>query len=134
MPIHLGDYRELDMNHALTLETVQRDFQQWRLNRKKRASIPDDLWQRVFSLLNRYPISKICSVLSLNTAQIRSKLKPDNSNSKETFVEVSLKSAPMNNVKGEISIRFLRKDGASLLITSFPSNAINSLIDHFLMG
>ena len=31
------------MNHALTLEAVQKDFQQWRLSRKKRASIPDDL-------------------------------------------------------------------------------------------
>lgn len=126
------------MNHALTLEAVQKDFQQWRLSRKKRASIPDDLWQRVFSLLNHYPISKICSALSLNTVQIRSKLKPistfKDSKSKETFVEVSLKSAPMNNVKDEISIKFLRKDGASLLITSFPGHAINSLIDHFLMG
>src|ERR1700679_1332887 len=108
------------------------------MSRKKRAAIPDDLWQRVFSLLNRYPISKICSALSLNTVQIRSKLKPvnalKNSKSKESFVEVSLKSAPMLNVKEEISIKFIRNDGASLSITSFPSDAINSLIDHFLIG
>ena len=126
------------MNHSLTLEAVQKDFQHWRMSRKKRAAIPDDLWQRVFSLLNRYPISKICSALSLNTAQIRSKLKPvnalKNSKSKESFVEVSLKSAPMLNVKEEISIKFIRNDGASLSITSFPSDAINSLIDHFLIG
>ena len=37
------------MNHSLTLEAVQKDFQHWRLSRKKRAAIPDDLWQRVLS-------------------------------------------------------------------------------------
>lgn len=65
------------MDHALTLEAVQHDFQQWRKLRKKRGSIPDNLWQRVLPLLNQYLISKICNALSLNTAQIRSKLSAD---------------------------------------------------------
>jgi hypothetical protein len=30
------------MNQTLTLEGVQKDFQQWRQNRKKRCSIPDE--------------------------------------------------------------------------------------------
>ena len=51
---------ELNMKPLSTLDAVQKDFQQWRKLRKKRGSIPDDLWQRVLPLLNQYPISKIC--------------------------------------------------------------------------
>ena len=51
--------------------------------------------------------------------------------SKDAFVEVSLKSAPMINDMAEIKL--IRKDGVSLSISSFPSHSINALIDHFLM-
>jgi hypothetical protein len=126
------------MNHSLTLEAVQKDFNHWRQNRKKRGSIPADLWQRVFPLLNRYPISKICSALSLNTAQIRSNMRSPNpfeeSKSQEPFVEVSLKSVGMIESIGNVTIEIMRKDGTSMSICSCPSHSLNALIDHFLMG
>jgi hypothetical protein len=126
------------MIHSLTLEDVQKDFQHWRQIRKKRASIPDDLWQRVFPLLNRYPISKICSALSLNTAQIRTKMgsnKPiTKSKPKQLFVELPLKSAHIIEDKTGIKIEIIRKDGASMSISAFPSNALKVLIEQFLMG
>ena len=128
------------MNHILTLEAVQYDFQQWRQRRSKRGSIPDDLWQRVFPLLTRYPISAICSALSLNTAQIRSKLSATSPQHEERlqlksdFVELSLKTKAVFTERAEISIVLTRKDGVSMTICSFPNVGIKGLIDHFLMG
>ena len=58
------------MNPGLTLEAVLNDFSQWRKTRKKRCAIPEELWQKTFSLLNRYPINKICNALGLNRSQI----------------------------------------------------------------
>src|SRR5262245_21444315 len=122
------------MNHETPLETVQKDFLHWRKICKKRTSIPDELWQQVFPLLNDYPISKICAALSLNTDQIRSRLRTPNNiektESNNNFAEVKLKPEYANDIKG-LSIEITRRDGATLLINTFPSSALNLLIDHF---
>jgi hypothetical protein len=126
------------MNQTLTLEVVQKDFQQWRQNRKKRCSIPDELWQKVFPLLNRYPISKICSALSLNSAQIRENMKGDKpfakNKTEQVFVELPLKAAQAINDSTEVAIEIMRKDGTSMSIGAFSSHSLKSLIEQFLMG
>lgn len=127
------------MNNIFTLEAVQKDFQQWRANRSKRVTIPNDLWQKVLPLLDTYPISKICSALSLNSAQIRSKLgnghATKKNKSKAALIELPLvnnSSHPKIDEMCGVSIEITRKDGASISIKSYLSPSLQELINQFL--
>ena len=59
-----------------TLSSVKEAFAHWRTTRLRQGKIPDYLWEQVRGLLNHYPIGKICSVLGINTVQIREKQRP----------------------------------------------------------
>lgn len=123
------------MNQGSTLETVLNDFTQWRKTRKKRCAIPEELWKKTFLLLNKYPISKICSALGLNPSQIKAKMATptkNNVDASKTFAEVVVypNCVEPNN---SVSVKIVRQDCATLCINALPYTTIKTLIDDFLV-
>jgi len=57
-----------------TLEEVQRQFINWRKNRKHRTHIPPRLWNAAVSLAGRYSTHKISTTLHLNYTQLRERI------------------------------------------------------------
>jgi hypothetical protein len=118
------------------LEAVLNDFTQWRKTRKKRCAIPDELWQKTFSLLNKYPISKICSALALNPSQIKVKMTAPTKNNVDTskpFAEVVVYPNYVEPNNG-VSVKIVRQDGATLCINALPYTTIKTLVDDFLVA
>lgn len=54
-----------------TVENVLEQFEAWRQNRVKRSAIPDALWQAAVNLCQEHTISKVCSTLRLNYADLK---------------------------------------------------------------
>jgi len=56
------------------------------------------------------------------------------SKSKQVFVELPLKLG--HNIEGKdgVTIEIMRKYGASMSISTFPSSSLKVLIEQFLMG
>jgi hypothetical protein len=51
-----------------TIETVERQFEQWRsIRAKKRKPIPQHLWQAAAQLCKTHPITHVCRRLQLST-------------------------------------------------------------------
>ena len=57
-----------------TLEEVQRQFINWRKNRKHRTLIPPRLWNAAISLAGRYSTHKISTTLRLNYTELRKRI------------------------------------------------------------
>lgn len=55
----------LDKTHP-TLEEVQKQFEQWRRDKKGREKIPEALWEAAVSLTGRCPVFKVAEALRLN--------------------------------------------------------------------
>jgi len=54
-----------------TLENILEQFEAWRQSRVKRSAIPDALWQAAVNLCQEHTISKVCSTLRLNYADLK---------------------------------------------------------------
>ena len=50
-------------------------FEQWRATRQGRSKIPDELWQAVMALQDRYSASQLCRELHLSAGALRSHLQ-----------------------------------------------------------
>jgi hypothetical protein len=50
-------------------------FEQWRATRPGRSKIPDELWQAVVALQDRYSASQLCRELHLSAGALRSHLQ-----------------------------------------------------------
>jgi hypothetical protein len=50
-------------------------FEQWRATRQGRSKIPDELWQAVAALQDRYSASQLCRELHLSAGALRSHLQ-----------------------------------------------------------
>ena len=51
-------------------------FDQWRATRSGlREKIPEELWQAVVALRNRYPVSQLCRELHLSAGALRTRLR-----------------------------------------------------------
>lgn len=74
--------------NSLTLEEVKSHFDHWRATRtKKRERIPEYLWGKVETLIERYSIADITKTLSINTGQMKDNLKSAFVSTKINFVE-----------------------------------------------
>ena len=66
MPTALSD----DLSRTRTL------FEQWRATRSGlRGKIPEELWQEVVALRNRYPVSQLCRELHVSAGALRARLR-----------------------------------------------------------
>ena len=50
-------------------------FEEWRATRQGRSKIPDELWQAVVALHDRYSASQLCRELRLSAGALRSHLQ-----------------------------------------------------------
>src|SRR3954462_6966305 len=50
-------------------------FEQWRPTRQGRSKIPDELWQAVVALHDRYSASQLCHELHLSAGSMRARLR-----------------------------------------------------------
>jgi hypothetical protein len=51
-------------------------FEQWRATRSGlREKIPEELWQAVIALRDRYPVSQLCRELHLSAGALRARLR-----------------------------------------------------------
>jgi hypothetical protein len=65
MPTALSD--DLSRTRAL--------FEHWRATRSGREKIPEELWQAVIALRDRYPASQLCRELHLSAGALRARLR-----------------------------------------------------------
>jgi hypothetical protein len=50
-------------------------FEHWRATRSGRGKIPEELWQAVIALRDRYPASPLCRELHLSAGALRARLR-----------------------------------------------------------
>jgi hypothetical protein len=101
-------------------------FEQWRATRPGRWKIPDELWQAVVALHDRYSASQLCRELHLSAGALRSRLqeaaaaKPSSSPAfvplrPEPFSRPAL-AVPMVSTE-EIRLVWERADGTRLTVS-----------------
>jgi len=62
--------------NAINLASVEKAFQQWRIERYSRAEpIPEELWSMALGLYPQYKRSTICHYLRLSGAQFKRRLE-----------------------------------------------------------
>ncbi len=59
------------------LELVQARLDHWRATRKKRTSIPKEIWSNILDLLNDHSMSKISKALKISYEQLNVRINAD---------------------------------------------------------
>lgn len=117
------------------LWSVKEAFTHWRTTRLKQGKIPDYLWEQVRGILTNYPISKICSTLSISTVQIREKLLRKEDVAIQ-FVEVkeplSLVTMPTREQGNVCTIELHRPCGSIFKVNTMPVSLVSQLISDFM--
>ena len=69
-------------------------FEHWRATRSGRGKIPEELWQAVIALRDRYPASQLCRELHLSAGALRARLREAEAQSTAPaeFVPLSLET------------------------------------------
>ena len=112
-----------------TLKEVQEQFRNWRKTRKKRTSIPKDLWQAAVDLTQYYPIYTVSKSLGLSYTDLKKRIQASRKDvcSSPTpmmsFVELDLKETipgrcviEMETPRGaRLKMDFMGKVGIDLL-------------------
>jgi hypothetical protein len=104
-------------------------FEQWRATRVGRSKIPDELWQAVVALHDRYSASQLCRELHLSAGALRSHLQAARAKPSSPPAFVSLPCPPFHGpapVVGtasteEIRLIWERADGTRLQVCLPPS-------------
>lgn len=79
------------------LEKIQKEFETWRNNRKKRGRLPKALWEAAVSLSKDYSLGRISTALRLNYRELKRRVEVRNSkknsepDSTTHFIEVNMK-------------------------------------------
>ena len=112
-----------------TLEEVQNRFRIWRKSRKKRTSIPRDLWQAAIELTQYYSINIVSKALGLSYTDLKRRIKASRTDvcsspsEVATFVELDLKETipgrcviEIDTPRGDrLKMDFMGKVGIDLL-------------------
>jgi hypothetical protein len=103
----------------LTLEEVKEKFENWRVSRKGRRTIPDALWALVKPLTHQYTLTEILRAVRLNSTQLKTKLGilPSLKKQKKSapkFIECVLPE-PIS-VATNCTLEFIGKNGAPVKI------------------
>ena len=103
-----------------TLEAVQKQFEHWRANRKRRGPIPEELWVEAISLTDDHPLVGISKALRLNYNELKRRVEEhDRTGTQATqdesgFVEVDMGNALMSTVDCVVEVQDAK--GAKLAI------------------
>jgi hypothetical protein len=110
------------------LESVAKQFEDWRANRQKRDRIPQHLWQAAVQLCKDHPITKVCRCLRLSFVDLKKHLPAEKNGPPVQFMKIDFSRAI-----GSWQLCCRRSDGANL---SFAANGvlpdINRLLEKFL--
>lgn len=132
------------------LNSIRAEFEAWRSQRKGRERISENLWAAAISLLDYYPVTKVCRELKLNLKQLQKRSKSNGKvvrqgrKTRKAFLEVSAgdlsKVLPLSN-NAQLSngsdktcrIVFERSDGSRLSLNlPVECNLIQSICNNFL--
>jgi hypothetical protein len=61
-------------NQSLTIESVKKQFNDWRAQRGKMGSFPDDLWVNAVSLLDEYGATRVIRDLGITRKQLNDRV------------------------------------------------------------
>ena len=101
-------------------------FEHWRATRSGREKIPEELWQAVIVLRDRYPASQLCRELHLSAGALRARLReaetqPAAATVTPEFVPLRLESLglpsadrPAKSTEALIRLVWERADGTRL--------------------
>jgi hypothetical protein len=115
MPTALSD--DLSRTRAL--------FEHWRATRSGREKIPEELWQAVIALRDRYPASQLCRELHLSAGALRARLRETEAQpaapASPAFVPLHLETLglpvadrPAQSIEIPIRLLWERADGTRL--------------------
>ena len=78
------------INHALSLNQVNQQFDQFRSKRKKQTKFPDTLWQQAITLLEHHSMTEVSRALRVSAQQIKAQMYKNRSNKdvQIDFVEI----------------------------------------------
>jgi hypothetical protein len=115
-----------------TLETVVNDLTRWRQTRAKRGPIPNELRQKISTLLPRYRISELTTTLGVNTAQLRTFSKTTTPRKTKKLSLEFVRIAPVqDNYTVKVQCQIKRTDGATMECV-VESVHLNKLMEAFL--
>jgi hypothetical protein len=115
-----------------TLQDVVNDLTRWRQIRAKRGPIPNELRQKISTLLPRYRVSEITTKLGVNTAQLKTFSKASSSRKTKKNQLEFVRIAPIQDsytVKVQCQIK--RTDGTTMEC-AVESAHLNKLVEAFL--
>lgn len=124
---------------SLTLEIAEKQFSDWRAQKKPGENIPDWLWAIVKQLIPHYKIGQITTRLRLSIKQLRqkgllpNKLSPSIKRQLQSFCQVELlpnSTAIDPNTKNVLVLE--RSDELKLSVVSPTEAQLNLLITQFL--
>jgi hypothetical protein len=106
-------------------------FEEWRATRQGRSKIPEELWQAVVALQDRYSASQLCRELRLSAGALRSHLQAARVQPSARPVFVSLPAPPLRGPAPaaftvpveEIRLLWERADGTRLQVCLPASQA-----------
>lgn len=122
-----------------TINDVKQHFDHWRTTRTKRGKIPEHLWDKVKSIIGKYPLTTITETLHINTNQIREHI---DLNAEINFIEAVIDTrqskgslnhtVSLNHDERTCSIELHRTAGGVLKINDYPIESLPTIINHFL--
>ena len=128
----------------ITIESVKKQFDNWRKTRVKREAIPDNLWEQVFLLdENAYGISRILVTLGINSIQYRKmkrklrKSEPVQSDNfkfleiPNNFPKTEQPKSASTSKTNDITLEYKRADGAALCIKGLAIADISQVVTDF---
>ena len=134
------------------IERVVRQFNTWRIDRKKRERIPDYLWAEAVNLCKDYSVHQIVQLLHLNYQSLKKRVhlvKDRNSQSRKRktpgvkssikFVDLRLPSQDLSSLQSpsnKISIEIQKVDGTYIKMSISESSNIEipDIVSSFLMN
>lgn len=86
--------RAIQASKRQTLQTVLRQFEQWRQNRLGSKRIPEDLWQAAVGLTRRHAVSRVSRDLRLDYYELKDRVnglgKGKDEKPRRSFVELKV--------------------------------------------
>ena len=120
----------------LHLAQVQQQINEWRMNKKPKSKIPEEIKNSITNLISKHSSSKICRTLGISGTQLKrlqkKKINKNNYKSlnkiKQPFKKIILPAMNMYNATIE------NKNGCKLILQLASIVDLNTLIINFIGG
>ena len=135
------------VSHSLSLDDVKQQFNDWRSQRGKIGSFPEELWRAAVALLQHYNASDIIRELRITKQQLddRKNRYQDIQLSDNAFVDLEVTNNIQENrvVKAKLTqqsipepfssgIELRKPDGTTLIINELPRQELHALVTTFM--